>query len=59
MLVVYMDQKLPVPLTLQDAPGNPTRFIEGRARNALKQLTRVGARPAGMAKQTVVNFIKT
>jgi hypothetical protein len=54
LLVVYMDQRLPVPLTLQDAAGNPDigerksagkpdRFIEERARNSLS----VGARPAG------------
>jgi hypothetical protein len=43
LLVVYMDQRLPVPLTLQDAAGKPDRFIEERARNSLS----VGARPAG------------
>ncbi len=42
-----MDQRLPVPLTLQDAAGKPDRFIEERARNSLKKLTSVGARPAG------------
>ena len=47
MLVVYMDRRLPVPLTVQDAVNHPSSFIEERARNHLKKLTRVGARPAG------------
>jgi len=46
-LVVYMDQNLPIPLTLHDVSKHPERFIEERARNALKKLTSVGPRPAG------------
>jgi len=43
-----MDRRLPVPLTLQDVANNPSSFIEERARNHLKKLTRVGPRPAGI-----------
>ncbi len=60
LLVVYMDQRLPAPLTAKDAAANPDAFIEERARNYLKQLTRVGPRPAGSYENEVltVDFLK-
>lgn len=52
-LVVYMDQNLPTPLTLQDVTKHPEKFIEERARNALKKLTSVGSRPTGTLSLSV------
>ncbi len=48
-LVVLADRRLPAPLGVQDARENPGRFLEGKARKYLKQLTSVGPRPAGMS----------
>ncbi|XP_023345863.1 endoplasmic reticulum metallopeptidase 1 isoform X2 [Eurytemora carolleeae] len=53
-LVVYMDQRLPDPLTLRDTTTNPDRFIEERARKTLRALTSVGARPAGSYENEVL-----
>jgi hypothetical protein len=60
MLVLYMDQRLPEPLYVKDAANNSGAFIEERARNYLKQMTRVGPRPAGSYENEVltVDFLK-
>ncbi len=57
-LVMLADVKLPE--ALNDAKANPGRFIEGRARQYLKQLTSVGPRPAGSYENEVlaVEFFK-
>ena len=60
-LVLYMDSRLPVPLRVDNAENKyPDRFIEERARDLLKQLTSVGARPAGSYENEVlaVDFIR-
>jgi len=58
--VVYMDQRLPNPLTYNDVAANPDRFIEERARTSLKRITSVGARPAGSYENEVLaaDFIR-
>lgn len=59
-LVLYMDGRLPKPLTLSDIPQNPDTFIEDRARDMLRRLTSVGARPAGSYENEVLaaDFLK-
>lgn len=54
LLVILMDQRLPNPLTVSDAAGRPTDFIEERARRSLRALTSVGARPAGSYENEVL-----
>ncbi len=59
-LVLYMDGRLPDPLTVADSEKHPDRFIEERARDLLRQLTSVGPRPAGSYENEVlaVDFIR-
>ena len=54
----YMDSRLPDPLNSEDAGSNPGRFIEERARNSLRRITSVGARPAGSYENEVLPFHK-
>jgi hypothetical protein len=55
LLVLHMDQRLPVPLTVRDAASSrPHDFIEERARRSLRALTSVGARPAGSYENEVL-----
>ncbi len=52
-LVVLADRQLPAPFTSQDAREHPGRFLEGRARTYLKQLTSLGPRTAGEASMSI------
>ena len=47
VFVLYMDQRLPPGLSMKDAELHPDVFIEERARNYLRKITSVGARPTG------------
>jgi hypothetical protein len=53
-LVLYMDGRLPKPLSLADSAKHPEMFIEERARDVLRQLTSVGPRPAGSYENEVL-----
>ncbi len=46
-LIMVADRQLPSPSAASDAKRNPGRFLEGRARSFLKQLTSLGPRTAG------------
>ena len=54
LLVVRMDRRLPTALTTSDIPDNPERFIEERSRRVLRDLTSIGARPAGSYENEVL-----
>ena len=58
--VVYMDQRLPPAVSVKEAELQPGRFIEERARNSLRKLTSVGARPTGSYENEVLatDFIR-
>ena len=60
LFVVYMDQRLPPAITLKEAGLHPGSFIEERARNNLRKLTSVGARPTGSYENEVLatDFIR-
>ena len=55
-LVWHMDGRLPTPMTKADLAEFPESFIEERARDYLKKLTSVGARPAGNEKDCKIKF---
>ena len=58
--VVHMDQRLPPAISLKEAELHPDKFIEERARNHLRKLTSVGARPTGSYENEVLatDFIR-
>ena len=55
-----MDQRLPPAVSVKEAELQPGRFIEERARNSLRKLTSVGARPTGSYENEVLatDFIR-
>ncbi|XP_065226091.1 endoplasmic reticulum metallopeptidase 1-like isoform X2 [Planococcus citri] len=58
VIIVYMEKRLPTPLTLKDESTNPDRFIAERSRNYLLNLTKLGPRPVGSFENEVlaINF---
>ena len=53
-VVWLLDSRLPRALTTADIPAQPEAFIEERARNTLRALTSIGARPAGSYENEVL-----
>lgn len=54
LLVLVMDRRLPTALKLADLSQNPHSFIEERARQTLRALTSIGARPTGSYENEVL-----
>ena len=60
IFVAHMDQRLPPAINIKESELHPDRFIEERARNHLRKLTSVGARPTGSYENEVLatDFIR-
>lgn len=58
VIIVFMEKRLPTPLTIKDESTNQDRFIAERARNYLLNLTKLGPRPVGSFENEVlaINF---
>uniref|UniRef100_A0A8D8VNW2 FXNA-like protease n=1 Tax=Cacopsylla melanoneura TaxID=428564 RepID=A0A8D8VNW2_9HEMI len=58
--VMLVERQLPRPLTIQDEPRHPGRFIAERVYNHLVNLTSLGPRPVGSFENEVlaVNFLR-
>lgn len=58
VIIIFMEKRLPTPLSISDESAHRDRFIAERARNYLMNLTKLGPRPVGSFENEVlaINF---